>query len=74
MQVSAVIEHADSSFGVGLSPPALIHHFKCVIYQDTYHANDVSDWQKKYGEAYASIKYYGPHSFLKEQEARNKGL
>ena len=42
--------------------------------KDSHHTNDVEGWLKKHSDEYASVKYLGPHSFLKEHEARSKSL
>eukprot|EP00794_Sanderia_malayensis_P015035 gene15035-16588_t len=41
---------------------------------DSYHSKDVDSWLEKYKNQYSSVKYHGPHAFLKEYEARNKAL
>ncbi|XP_065060867.1 procollagen-lysine,2-oxoglutarate 5-dioxygenase 1-like isoform X1 [Rhopilema esculentum] len=41
---------------------------------DTYHNDDVTAWLKTHNDEYSSVKYLGPHSFLKEYEARNKAM
>ena len=62
----------------GSAPSALscVHkiHEICGYLQDSYHSKDVDSWLTKYKTEYSSIKYLGPHNFLKEHEARNKAL